>query len=170
MNQLLEDPWFLSIASSLAASLIWALVSFLTHGLIRQVLTKSSNLAGEWDQFDRFPPVGNPVGVWRIRQLGSRVWARSNRVLDREGAKMKRTFRFRGQWVADQLTVTFRDASGKHRAGAVILHWVSSREPCILAGKAVYWDRTPSSEALAHLDPDGVSAYPYCLRKRVSSS
>lgn len=166
MTQLLDNTWFVAIAGGLIVSLAWAVISYLSHGFVRQVMAKSTDLSGEWDQFDVFPPSGEPVGVWKIRQVGSRIWAHLSRVTDREGSGIQRSFVYRGQWIADQLTATFHDTSGKHRTGAVVLRWVSSKEPCVLAGKTVYWDRTPSRQSVERMDPDGISAFAYSLRKR----
>jgi hypothetical protein len=168
VRSLIENQWFIGIASGLAvAGVLGFLTSVVAPGFTKLFLSRSLDLSGTWDVYDSPYATGDPVGTWTIRQWGNLVHANITRHTSRHGNQMRRQFAFRGRVRSDQLCGVFVDRTGRHRSGAIVLRWMGSgNDMAVLSGKTVYWDRTPDRHEHRQHGPSAVVALAYSIRKR----
>jgi hypothetical protein len=170
--RLVEEPmdpnaqsFLVGVAASVIAAVIVGLFTvFALPRLKGLAQNRTLNVQGKWDVFDSLLPEGEPVGSWNIRQRGNRLWVDIRRHRNRQGGPMSRKFTAVGDLQSDQLTCVFRDQTGKHRTGAIVLRSRGSGAPATFTGRAVYWDRTPDPGEV--LDDAGVVSKPYSIRQR----
>lgn len=124
------------------------------------------DISGRWESFDVADCTGHPMGEAIVKQRGRHVKIRLTRTVNRSGQPINRTMVFKGRWQSEQLTATFYDASAHYRGGAVVLRWVASGSPVLLAGRVMYWDRTPDAGTPSTVDPLGIVSSPYGLKKK----
>lgn len=157
LHRVFNNPWFISIASGLAVSgAVAAIVGYATR-------PSSTRLAGTWDVMTA--QKADPVGSWKVRQVGSRVWGHGTRRTRRDGSQRPFTYRFYGRYHADQLAVVFSGRSEPHRSGCTVLR-LRRGEVDRLIGVTSFWDRTPDDEVDdVGMTNCGVVSIPYELRR-----
>ncbi|MGW3913218.1 hypothetical protein ACWEBX_17125 [Streptomyces sp. NPDC005070] len=123
-------------------------------------------ISGRWESFDVADCSGPPMGEMIIKQRGRHVRMRLTRTVNRSGQPINRKMRFKGRWQSEQLTATFFDEAAHYRGGVVVLRWVASASPVLLAGRVMYWDRTPDAGTPDGVDPLGIVSTPYGLKRK----
>ncbi|WP_339132726.1 hypothetical protein WJM95_28185 [Streptomyces sp. f51] len=123
-------------------------------------------ISGRWETFDVADCTGPAMGEMIIKQRGRHVRMHLTRTVSRSGRPINRKMTFKGRWQSEQLTATFNDDSAHYRGGVVVLRWVASARPVLLAGRVMYWDRTPDAGTPDTVDALGIVSSPYGLKRK----
>lgn len=165
-SPLLHNAWVINVGSALAVTVIVTVLGYYFDLARRLFFRNVPDISGTWDSYDSLDPGSEPVGRWRIRQVGPRVSVEITRIRNREGSPMQRKFVGRGRWQAEQLTCIFRDESAQHRCGAIVLRRRTSAVPIVLSGRTIYYDTSPRPGDRRRLDGAGIASHPYSIRKQ----